>query len=298
MKKNSWLRVLKLTVFSVITLFLGGGTAAGWLYNGTLLYPGCPEENTPIKNYLSFEEIHLKTLTGITLRAWYYPSSNGAAVIAAGGLLGSLGNQNPHIEPLLQAGYGILQYDTRACSDPPTQVSLGYYEIYDTRAALDYLMTRPEINPSRIGIIGWSMGGANAIRSAARFQEISAVIAEGNYFNLGQDFLDLDLDPHPGLLRRGLLYTIAGLFWIRSGINPWESSPLDDLPKISPRPVFLIFGEHEVEAGRGFKQFEAANNPKKFWLVPNGSHGNNHIVASKEYNQRIVQFFDEILLRR
>ncbi len=45
----------------------------------------------------------------------------------------------------------------------------------------DFALSQPETE--WLGVLGFSVGGATAIRGAARMPEIKAVIAEGNYAN-------------------------------------------------------------------------------------------------------------------
>ena len=71
---------------------------------------------------------------------------------------------------------------------------------------------------------------------------------------------------------------------------------LDVISNISPRPIFLIYGENEVENGRGWEQFDAAQQPKQFWLVPDGYHGSSYFIAEEEYRLRILDFLDQYLL--
>lgn len=200
------------------------------------------------------------------------------------------------VELLLDAGYGVLQVQSRACAQPPAPVTLGYKEAWDAAAGLDFLLQQPEVEQERIGIYGFSMGGAAAIRAAARNPGFSALLSEGNYFNLGADFLEADAEPPPPLWERAFLSAVAAAFRFQTGVNPWESSPIDDLPAISPRPVFLIFGEHEIEFARGVRQFQAARQPKMLWIVPGGAHGTNHLAAPEAYRQRVLYFFDGVLL--
>ncbi|NUM49348.1 MAG: dienelactone hydrolase family protein, partial [Anaerolineales bacterium] len=165
----------------------------------------------------------------------------------------------------------------------------------DAAAGLAFLRTRGEVDPARVGIFGFSMGGAGAIRTAARYPEISAVLAEGGYFNLGEDFVEPDTEePLP---RKIFLYTIAGVFWLRTGVNPWEVSPVDDIGALSPRPVLLIYGEQEAASGRAQMQLDAAGEPKALWLVPGGDHGQNHRIAPEAYARRVVEFFDSALAK-
>jgi dipeptidyl aminopeptidase/acylaminoacyl peptidase len=293
--KVRWKRTLYLTAFGILVAVLILDLFLAWIYAGTLTEPGCPWEAFPLAEYPVPEEHFLNTHDGLTLQYWYYPSKNGAGVIALGGQGGSLGEALPPVAFLLTRGYGVLQIQGRTCADPPAPVTLGYDEAEDAASGLEFLLSRPEIDPERIGVFGFSMGGVAAIRAAARNPDITAVVAEGGFFNLGDDFIEAGRPQSP--FDRVFLYSVAGAFWLRTGVNPWQNSPIDDLPKISPRPVLLIYGENEVESGRTYAQYNAAQEPKELWIVPGGSHGSNHIVAPIEYQQRVLAFFDEHLVQ-
>ncbi len=288
--KIRWTRILRGLLFGLVISALMVNFGLAWIYVGALTRPACGSEPAQLPASLAPERVTLPTLDGHRIEAWYYPSQNGRAVIALGGLGGALGDNLPPVTPLIEAGYGVLQVGTRACADPPAAVTLGYQEGQDVVYALDFLLKRPEIVPGKIGAFGFSMGGAAAIRAAARHSEIAAVVAEGGYHNLGEDIVESD--NRPPFWSRAFLYTIAGTYWARTGINPWESSPVDDLPLISPRPVLLIYGEHEVLDGRAYTQFEAARDPKELWVVPGGGHGTNHLAAPEAYPARVVSFFN------
>ena len=288
-------RIIRLFTFALIVFvafYLAGNTGLAWTYVAALTHPGCQTESKPIESLPAPQEIQLHTADGLAIRAWYYPAENGVALLALGGPGGSLGSNPPPVAFLVGEGYGVLQIDSRACAQPPAPVTLGAKETLDAQAGLDFLLGRPEVK--RVGTIGFSMGGVTAIRTAALRPEIEAVIAEGGYFNLGDDFVEPDT-PKPLPLSL-LLHTIAGTFWLHTGENPWQISPVDDLPKISPRPVLLIYGEYEAAAGRAQRQFAAARKPKELWIVPGGDHGKNYWVAKQEYEQRVLQFLGQALL--
>jgi dipeptidyl aminopeptidase/acylaminoacyl peptidase len=52
-------------------------------------------------------------------------------------------------------------------------------------AAVDYLQTREDVDPSRIGIVGWSLGGYYAPRAAAFEKRFALVVAWGANHNWG-----------------------------------------------------------------------------------------------------------------
>jgi dipeptidyl aminopeptidase/acylaminoacyl peptidase len=295
MWKIQWKRFLRLFLFALVVTLVMIDAALSWVYVQALTRPGCGPKPETIPGARAAEEIYLATRDGLQLRAWYYPAENTAAVIALGGTGGALGGNLPLTEPLIEAGYGVIQIDSRACSNPPSAVTLGYEEAYDALAGLDFLNTRPEVAPNRIGVLGFSMGGVAAIRAAARSPQIAAVAAEGGYYNLGGDMVEAGRSQP--FARRVFLFSIAGMFWGQTGINPWSSSPIDDLPRLSPRPVLLIFGEDEAEAGRAGDQFAAALDPKELWIVPGGYHGGNQLAAPNEYPLRLIRFFDANLFQ-
>jgi 2,6-dihydroxypseudooxynicotine hydrolase len=76
---------------------------------------------------------------------------------------------------------------------------VGDFERYSTAVA-DYLMTRQEIDPERIAILGRSLGGNYAVRSAALDDRFRAVVDWGGPFNL-EFFPEM-----PPLTARGMRY--------------------------------------------------------------------------------------------
>ena len=291
-------RILKLTLFALSATAIVLNFAAAWVYIYALTHPVCVPPPALADDLPKPLVAAIVTGDGVTLEVWYYPSQNGAAVIAMGGMTGSLGNQLPPVEPLLRAGYGVLQIEGRACGQPRSVVTLGVRESFDAEAALAYLLGRGEIDPERIGVFGFSMGAAAAIQAAARNQGFAAVLAEGGYFNLGQDMVEGDGTGPSQWWLLPFQYTVAAMYRLQTGIDPWDSSPVDVIGAISPRPLLLIYGEQELASGRGQLQFDAAGQPKEIWVVPGGAHGINHQVAGEEYARRVIAFFDAALLGR
>jgi uncharacterized protein len=55
----------------------------------------------------------------------------------------------------------------------------GWHGDDDVYAAIDVLKSTPGVDPSRVGVVGLSMGGEEALGAAAFDQRIRAVVAEG-----------------------------------------------------------------------------------------------------------------------
>jgi fermentation-respiration switch protein FrsA (DUF1100 family) len=91
--------------------------------------------------------------------------------------------------------------------------------------------------------------------------------------------------------------------WVTFKIWEWQgvSAPLpviEALPRIAPRPVLLIAGtQSKLEQGAQRKFYAAARQPKTLWQVPEAGHAGCWAARPAEYEQRIVAFFDQALLR-
>lgn len=291
---KSWPRFLlrfSLALLAALAL-LDLGLAAALTFG--LTQPPCLAPNLLPADLPAPQIHHFNSADGNSLEAWYYPSKNGATVVALGGMQGALGENLPHVEPLLRAGYGVFQISSRACAQPTALITLGYAEAFDAIAALEFLLEQPEVDSERIGLFGFSMGGAAAIRAAAMDERFAAVLAEGGYANLGQHLASAG-DSESKLMSLLMRSTIQLLDW-RIQADPWELSPIDDIEKISPRSLFLIYSEASSLSGRAQDQFEAASEPKELWVVPESTHGGTQLVAPEEYEQRVLQFFAGVLL--
>jgi dipeptidyl aminopeptidase/acylaminoacyl peptidase len=276
----------------LLAALLAVDVTIAWLYVSALTRPGCPQAAF-LDGLPEPEQHRLRLDDGRALRAWYYPSENGAAILAMGGLGGALGRKLPPVVPLIRAGYGVLQIDTFACAEPPARVTLGAREVDAAAAGVDFLLLRPDVHPARIGAIGFSMGGVTLIRAAARQPHIRALVAEGGYDHLGEHITRPGVEkPLP---RAVFLHTVAAVYWLQTGVNPWRVSPRADIAAISPRPVLLIYGGNEVVRGGGWAQHEAAGEPKQIWIVPGGGHGGNYRIAPDAYERRVLNFFERYL---
>jgi uncharacterized protein len=81
--------------------------------------------------------------------------------------------------------------------------------------------------------------------------------------------------------------------------NSWQPDDLTELiPKIAPRPVFLINAEHDEVDAKQPEYYAAAREPKQTWIVPEGGHTDGIDVMPEEYERRVVGFFDGALLDR
>jgi uncharacterized protein len=79
-----------------------------------------------------------------------------------------------------------------------------------------------------------------------------------------------------------------------------DTTPPDNLedliPRIAPRPVFLINAAHNEVDHKAPEYFAAAREPKQQWLVPRGGHTGGISAMPREYERRVIGFFNRSLL--
>ena len=126
------------------------------------------------------EDVAFETRDGLTIKGWYAPSRNGAAIVFVHGSGGSRQGPRRQARLLASHGYGVLLYDARGRgeSDGDPQ-GFDWTWQPDIDAAVEYLKARPDVRDGRIGGVGLSAGAEALIEAAARRADLRAVVAEG-----------------------------------------------------------------------------------------------------------------------
>ena len=219
----------------------------------------------------------LRTSDGLDLAAWYVPSRNGAAVISYPTRQGKL----PQARMLVRHGYGVLLLDARGYDgsegDPNT---FGWEGAKDIDAAVAWLQRRPDVSDGRIGGIGFSVGGEMMLQAAASNIGLRAVVSEGAGVRSVREHL---LHGPRGWLSLPEAAVQTAAVAVLSGTAP-PPSLADLVPRIAPRPLFLIY------AGRGGggeelnpDYYDAASAPKMLWKIPEAGHVGGFQARPREY---------------
>ncbi|HEX9089925.1 MAG TPA: alpha/beta hydrolase [Anaerolineales bacterium] len=252
----------------------------------------------PSNRGIPYEDVSATTDDGFSLAGWFIPSQNGAVVIAQHGLFGHRDNMLDDAELLYRHGYGVLLSSFRAHDvNEGELVTYGKNEVKDMEAWYQLLLTRTDIDPERIGILGESMGGmvtilysaqnthirAVALHSAAPSIDAAATKAIEHYFNL---------PPFP---------FVPLIIWWGEQMAGFDSSQIDAIRvigQISPRPVLIMMGgqDDHLPAQSGQWLYDAADEPKQLWFVPNAGHHGIPEVDPAGYEQHVIEFFDTYLL--
>ncbi len=249
---------------------------------------------TPADLGLEYEDVTLTSADGTRLSGWYLPSSNRAAVI----LLHGYGNNRTelihHAEILAHHGYGALLYDLRAHGQSQGERrTMGWLDVPDVAAALDFLHNRPEVDLERIGVFGFSVGGQIAIRAAAETNDLRAIIADDPGFVTVADA------PSPANASEKLTYLVNWLDVKGMQLATGASQPpgvAQVIGDISPRPLLLISTGTGLGSRLAKHYYQLAGEPKTLWEIPETYHGGGLIARPGEYETQMVTFFDQFLL--
>lgn len=241
------------------------------------------------------EDLTLRSQDGVVLRGWYVPSQNRAAVILVHGHGGQRAQLLPEAVALARHGYGVLLFDWRGHGESGgARTTWGVEEQRDLEAAIDYVSARPDVDPRRVGVVGFSMGAMVAAEVAARDRRVHAAVLEGAYTSLEEMWRHDER-------RWGWLSGNAAIRALRrAGISPEMVQPLDAMQRIAPRPVLLISGasDGEVPSEVTIRLAAAAPQAARLWIIPRATHTTYAATARGELGRRLTEFFDTALLGR
>jgi uncharacterized protein len=288
-----WWRLLALPIGLGVLALVVAPVAAALLV--TQVPPLELGDDRPADHGLVAEDVTVRTADGMDLAAWYVPSSNGAAVVLLPGAGSTRDEELDHAEVLARHGYGVLLLDVRGHGGSEGEAMLwGWDGDADVGAAVTWLLGRPDVVDGRVGVVGMSMGGEQAITAAGSDARIRAVVAEGA---TAQGPSDVGTQPSGPFapLERAMAATMLGAVEL---LTPAERPrPLDEsIALAAPRPVLVIAaGElgHEVTAGRAF--VAAAPASVELWVVPGSGHTGGLDTDPAGWEARVTGFLDRAL---
>ncbi|MGE3820520.1 MAG: alpha/beta hydrolase [Isosphaeraceae bacterium] len=236
----------------------------------------------------------VRTVDGVKLRGWYYPSKSGRRlVVLVHGLWSSWHEMAGLGRDLHRRGYDVLLFDLRGHGQSgPTRVSMGRWERHDLRAVLTWARAEG-FTPDRIGWIGFSMGGSTLLMEAARNPEIRVAVLDSPFGDL-PELLNQQLSRHSGLpywFNPGIL-TAAHLAF---GVRTDDLVPIRSARSWGRRPLLLIHGEVDstvpLQQARRIAQ-AVGPSCQTVWLP-----GVDHVEGYRSNPRRYVEVVDAFLSR-
>ena len=236
-----------------------------WAFQRRLLYLPAPRTVPPAASVLpGAEEVTFETADGLWLGGWFVPAEGreppGTAVLVHNGNGGNRSLRAPLAAALTRMGLHVLVFDYRGYGGNPgrpTEAGLAA----DARAALDYLVGRPEVVPARVVYFGESLGAAVALRLATERPPAALVLRSpfASLAEVGQ--LHYPLVPVSLLLR-----------------DRYDSAALAGR---LAAPLLVVAGGRDriVPASHSRRLFAAAPQPKRLVVLDGADHNDHDLLA-------------------
>jgi uncharacterized protein len=251
---------------------------------------------TPADRGLAYQDVEFLTPDGVRLSGWYLPSTNRAAIALLHGAGSTRSDVLAHAAVVARRGYGVLLFDARGHGRSGGRaMDFGWYGDRDIAGSVSFLQSRADVDSHRIGAVGLSMGGEEAIGAAAANPGIHAVVAEGATNRIAADKAFLQD-----------VYGVSG--WIQQRIDALTTACTDrltdaDLPitlraaasAVSPRPVLLITAGNAPDEAHAARYMQRGNANVQVWEVPNTGHTKGLNTHPEQWEQRVITFLASAL---
>ena len=240
---------------------------------------------------LTAEELRLTTSDGLDIAAYEVYTENPKAVIIA---ISGIHNPSvtafyPHAKVFQQHGYASILYDTRAHGDSEGDtISLGYKEVLDTQAVVDYIKGNEKYKNTPIVVFGVSMGGATAINSIGEIEEIDGLISSSAYASWDDAFYDnmvyMGAPKFYAWLQRPFVKLYTNF---KYGFDTADITPELEIKNLGDRPALIMHSteDSQVPFASFHRIMKNAPNHVETWI----RSGDLHFVATEEGFQDLTK---------
>jgi dipeptidyl aminopeptidase/acylaminoacyl peptidase len=178
-------------------------------------------------------------------------------------------------EQICRHGFAVLIFNFRGMGASSGNLDiLGWTR--DLKAAIDYLVALPEVDKSRLSLLGFSGGAVVSIYVAAQDNRVSSVVAcacpaEFTLFTkVDEPQSVVDHFRSIGVIRDSDFPPSA-----QDWLNGFELlSPINYVAKISPRPLLLVHGSRDetVKVSDARRLYDRAGEPKQIIIIDGARH--------------------------
>ncbi|HLN86784.1 MAG TPA: alpha/beta hydrolase, partial [Candidatus Limnocylindrales bacterium] len=228
-----------------------------------------------------------------------------------------------------QWGYVTLRIDFRGCGESEGEHGriICLDQVADTRNAISYLATRPEVDPGKIALVGSSFGAAVAVFTGGADRRVAAVISCGGWGNGERKFRGqhptpeawakftqmleegkrhrertgkslmvprYDIVPIPEKLRNRMSSGSIMEFPAETAQSMNDFRADDQVGNISPRPLLLLHSANDsvTPTYESIEMFKRARQPAELHLLADVDH-----FTFNEENPRLTNIVHEWLQR-
>ena len=267
-------------------------------------------DDNPKRYGLDYESVSFTTSDGLTLRGWFIPAASAsldepsgkgemawntcATVLVGHGYPFDKANILRHAL-FLHPRFHLLVFDFRYFGESDgAYTTAGFLETRDVQAAVEYVKSRSDVNPERIGALGFSMSASAFILT--KHPDVKAIVADSPYATLegliARQFFFL-----PGLTKWPLvaLTKLYAFLFLRVRVS--DAAPAEVVRDLNV-PLLIIHGDADSQIPLEHSQAIYANadhDKTKFWIVPGADHGFAHGLEGLRYELKVRQFFEQHL---
>ena len=235
------------------------------------------EQNLGVLSGLPLEDVWLPVDESVTIFGWFVDAGPTKPVLLwCHGNAGNVSHRLGNIRELYHRGISVLIFDYRGYGRSTGSPSeWGMYQ--DALASYDYLIQQRRIPPDRVILFGRSLGSAVA-GDLALNRPAAGLIVEGAFPSL-QSMSD---HHYFGLPTR----------WFMN----LEFNLVDKVAQLQ-MPLLVIHGEKDsiVPVDLGRQVFEAAPEPKRWYVVPGADHNDVPFVGGDPYFREVHNFIQNII---
>lgn len=242
-----------------------------------------------------YETVGVTTEDGLELAGWFIPAENEAeeVVLILHGYPADKANVLGMGVPL-HNDFDLLLIDFRYFGESEGWMStLGVNEVRDARAAIEYLDSK---GYEKIGVYGFSVGGAVALMEAAENEKVDAVVSQAAYASLEE--MALASFDKLGLMNEPMVEGLFGLAKLGLGVDPRAKTPLSLIKEIDI-PVLLLHSKQDEVVGfeQAVKLQGAALGKTNIetWFYEGGGHAVGETKLLVEIEDKVYEFFMEKL---
>jgi len=258
------------------------------------LMPLQAQESTSPSTFLaSTENVEFITPDGKLHDAWLFPGLRDSPVIVlCHGYRSSRTEVMTLATSLQMHRYNVLAFNFAGHGDSPVgHTTLGNLESVELLAALRSLEGRNDVDISRVGLWGYSLGGYAALSAAPDFPGIKVIVVDSVYPRpanlLRREMGRLGADIIPLL---GPVTTLE--FHVFSLFQPGRPDPRQALPRLGGIPKLFIAGEDTPQLGQLTRElYEQAPDPKELATLPRSNLASMNEAERRTYEDLVVRFF-------
>lgn len=242
----------------------------------------------------TYEEVSFPSADELQISGWFLPAATpGVGIILCHGFQTGRREMLSLAMALRDRGFPVLLFDFRAHGESEGRwTSCGLLETRDLEGAVRYMLARPEVMGTRVGVVGFSMGAAVSILTAAGVPEIGAVVADSAFATLREVVASgyriiWGLPSFP--------FAPMSLWFAEKlvGVKADAIRPLDEVARISPRPLLIIHGTADrlIPLRDAHLLYESAGEPKEMWIVSGADHVQARALDLEGYADKVTEFF-------